>query len=160
MTLFSLLVSLGLLVPAPDPTPPSAEEVRGAVLELQASLRAFEHDMISLKPENVNDMKLYGEAQHRRLKGVLLLLRSAEREFSLVKEKTTRDALLEGCAEMRVLLESAQKRLRGFEDKANAVDVANGVGNELVKSFTFRRYYQTLPDFSKPRVIEMVTQDP
>jgi hypothetical protein len=61
---------------------------------------------------------------------------------------------------MRVLLESAQKGLRGFEDKANAVDVANGVGNELVKSFTFRRYYQTLPDFSKPRVIEMVTQDP
>jgi len=160
MSVFYVLVSFSFLVPAPEPIPPSAEEVRGAVSELQSSLRSFVHDMIELKPENVNNMKLFGEVQHRRLKGLQLLLRSAEREFSLVKERVTRDALLEGCADMRVLLNGAQKGLQGFEDKANAVDVANAVGNELVKSFTFRRYYQTLPDFSKPRIIEMVTEDP
>lgn len=160
MNAYVLMFALGLLVPAPEPTPLTAEEVLGTVTELQGALSSFAVNLANLEPDAVNDMKVFGQVQRRRLQGMLVLLRCAEREFAALPSRQSRESLAEGCREMRAVIEKAAKGLEGFDAKDNAVDIARQVGKSALDGVTFRRFYRELSDFSKPSVGELVIPAP
>lgn len=151
-----IALCLGAMVaPAPEVKSLSLEEAEATVHEIQGAFSDFARNLAGIDAASVNDMKLFTLVQRRRLSGLQTIVRACEREFRTVSHEASREAILDGCREMRRVLDKTLLDLKGVEEKANAVDVYNGVGQQMLAATPFKKYFVQKPGFEKPTVGEI-----
>jgi len=159
MVYLCLSITFAFNAPVPERQPLSVNDANACVMVLTSTVADFGRTLRKIELDSILDMKLYSEVQRTRVRGLLVLLKAAESEFSTVEHLKTQDALLEGSAKQRFILEYAANSLKGIEQKPRHGDLYREIGAELLDSAPFIEFLKLRME-SKPTVGESVIPAP